>query len=135
MGDDVEVLAAGGVVWRPAGAEPEILLIHRPRYDDWTLPKGKLDPGETEEAAAVREVLEETGFHVEVGDLVARSRYHDQHGRSKEVAYYDLRVTVGEFAPNDEVDEARWAVPAVARLALSYERDVEVLEAFLLRQR
>lgn len=129
--DEVEVRAAGGVLWRPSAAGPEILLVHRPRYDDWTLPKGKAEPDESDDACAEREVLEETGMRVERGPLLCRVRYTDSRGRAKEVAYFDLRVTVGAFEPNDEVDEVRWVVPSVAKAALTYPHDAAVVDAFV----
>jgi 8-oxo-dGTP diphosphatase len=133
--DAIEVRAAGGVVWRSAAGEPEILLVHRPRYGDWTLPKGKNEPDEPDEVCAVREVLEETGMRVELGPLLCRVQYTDARGRAKEVAYFDLCATVGSFEPNDEVDEVRWAVPAVAKAALTYAHDVAVIDAFLEARR
>jgi 8-oxo-dGTP diphosphatase len=129
--EGIEVRAAGGVVWRSATGEPEVLLVHRPRYGDWTLPKGKNEPDEDDAHCAVREVLEETGMRVELGPLLCRVQYSDARGRAKEVAYFDLRATVGVFAPNDEVDEVRWVVPAVAKAALTYAHDVAVIDAFL----
>lgn len=122
---DFEVEAAGGVVI-DAG---RVLVVHRPRYDDWSLPKGKLDPGETHEAAALREVAEETGHACELSDLVGDITYTDSKGRSKRVRYWTMRVTDGGpgFEPNAEVDELRWVPVAVAARILSYQRDRDVL--------
>lgn len=120
-----EVEAAGGVVID----QGRVLVVHRPRYDDWSLPKGKLDPGETHEAAAVREVAEETGLICELSELVGDITYTDSKGRSKRVRYWTMHPT-GEgpgFEPNHEVDELRWVPVAVAIRTLSYERDRDVL--------
>jgi len=115
-----EVNAAGGVVLRDGA----ICLVHRPRYDDWTLPKGKLDPGESFEAAALREVWEETGLRCRLEDELEAVIYNDHKGREKLVRYWRMEV-VGDdgFAPNDEVDELRWVAPRAARELLSYEHD------------
>jgi 8-oxo-dGTP diphosphatase len=117
------VFAAGGVVRR----DDEILLVHRPRYDDWTLPKGKLRRGESFEEAALREVEEETGFACELGDEVTSTTYRDRNGKVKLVRYWEMTPVGGEFEPNDEVDELRWLPRGEARTALTYERDREVL--------
>lgn len=129
MGEE-RVLAAGGVVFRRApNGDIEVAIIHRPRYDDWTLPKGKLESGETLEDAAVREVAEETGIAVERGDEITRIRYRDRHGRPKEVTYYLMTPTGGTFAPNDEVDELRWLSVPDALALLSNESDRDVVTA------
>jgi 8-oxo-dGTP diphosphatase len=124
------VRAAGGVVWRrdSAGAL-EVLVVHRPRYDDWTLPKGKLLPGERDEDAAVREVEEETGLRCELGGELPPSTYHDEHGRPKVVRFWAMRPLGGDFHPHDEVDEARWLPLTEAPDALSYVGDRAVLAA------
>ena len=131
--DDAEVKAAGGVVWRRRGdGGVEVAMIHRPRYDDWSLPKGKLDAGEGWEAAAVREVEEEIGARCECGEELTPVAYRDNRGRAKIVRYW-LMEAVDEFAfePNDEVDELLWATPEEAMRALSYDRDRDlVAEAF-----
>jgi 8-oxo-dGTP diphosphatase len=105
----------------------EVLLVHRPKYDDWTLPKGKLDKGESFEDAARREVEEETGFVCELGEELQSTTYHDRHGRLKLVRYWEMTPVEGEFVPNDEVDELRWLARDEARELLSYERDRDVL--------
>ncbi|MBL7492919.1 NUDIX hydrolase [Frankia sp. AgB1.9] len=136
--DGAEVRAAGGVVWRPAAGGVEVVVVHRPRYDDWSLPKGKVDGDETWLAAAVREVDEETGFAVEVGVLLGDVTYPvGRHGSApskpatKVVRYWALRVTGGAFTPNDEVDELRWLPPDQAAGLLSYDLDRDVLDRFL----
>ncbi|MEO6987294.1 MAG: NUDIX hydrolase [Aquihabitans sp.] len=108
----------------------EVLLIHRPRYDDWTLPKGKCDQGEPWEDTAHREVLEETGFEVELGAELPSVAYRDHKGRTKLVRYWTMSVRSGTFAPNDEVDAIAWLSTADARSRLSYEHDTVVLDAF-----
>jgi 8-oxo-dGTP diphosphatase len=122
--DEPEVKAAGGLVRR----DGRIAVVHRPRYDDWSLPKGKLDPGETWEEAALREVREETGLECELGDELSSTRYHDRKGRSKLVRYWLMDPVEGEFAPNDEVDELRWLTPAEAAALLTYPRDKELAQ-------
>ena len=109
--------AAGGIVVR----EGRVLLVHRPRYDDWSLPKGKLRLGESWEAAALREVEEETGLRCELGKLVGATRYG-----LKEVRYFRMTCD-GEPRPQNEVDEVRWVPLDEAGALLSYERDVELL--------
>ena len=118
-----KVEAAGGVVVR----DGKVALVHRPKYDDWTLPKGKLDPGEAFEEAALREVQEETGLRCRLGRELPSTRYIDPKGRRKVVRYWRMEPLSGEFAPNKEVDELRWLGPSEARELLSYERDREVL--------
>jgi 8-oxo-dGTP diphosphatase len=125
------VRAAGGVVWRPgAGGEVEVLVLHRPRYDDWSLPKGKAHSGETDEECALREVEEETGLACDLGADLATTEYTDSRGRPKRVRYYAMRVLGGRFEPHDEVDAIRWLPLPEAASALSYGRDRSVLEAF-----
>jgi 8-oxo-dGTP diphosphatase len=124
-GEQVE--AAGGIVTR----DGRVALVHRPKYDDWTFPKGKLDPGEDFEQAALREVEEETGLRCRLGRELQSSRYTDAKGRPKLVRYWLMEPGSGEFRPNDEVDELRWAEPAEARDLLSYDRDREVLEGLV----
>lgn len=127
---DGPVRASGCVVWREGAAGPEVLLVHRPRYDDWTFPKGKVDPGESDLDCARREVEEETGLTGTIGAELPSTRYVDRRGRDKVVRYWAMELGGGAFAPNDEVDEVRWSAPGAAEVLLSYERDREVLDAF-----
>ena len=127
--DDDLVRAAGGLVLRPAadGSGWEIALVHRPKYDDWSYPKGKLVPGETFEDAAVREVHEETGFEVRLDRELPSIRYVDPMGRDKVVRYWTMTPLGGEFHPNREVDELRWVPLGEAAALLSWEHDRELL--------
>ena len=107
-----------------------VALVHRPRYDDWTLPKGKNEPGEDDIAAALREVWEETGFHGRIERDLGVVRYTvEKHGAvlPKVVRYYVMHVGAGAFEPNHEVDELRWVTREQAAQLLTYERDREVL--------
>jgi 8-oxo-dGTP diphosphatase len=127
---EFEVNAAGGVVWRRAGDDVEVLAVHRPRYDDWSLPKGKLDAGEGFEEAALREVEEETGLTCELGRKLPDVTYDDHKGRSKLVRYWTMTPDPGgdfNFTPNDEVDELRWVRVAEAGALLSYAPDRELI--------
>ncbi len=124
-GDRID--AAGGVVVR----DGLVLLVHRPRYDDWSFPKGKLDPGESFEEAALREVEEETGVRASLGRELPATRY-EVRGRPKLVRYWCMTPEAEtDFVPNDETDELRWATPDEARDLLSYAHDRELLEAAL----
>lgn len=122
-----DVRAAGGVVMRPGADGPETLVVHRPAYDDWTLPKGKCEPGETDEACALREVEEETGLRCSLGRELPSVSYMDGRGRSKKVRYWLMEPIDGEFVPHDEVDETRWLSLAAADDLLTYNRDRELL--------
>lgn len=125
--------AAGGVVWRRGSkGSLKVLLVHRDRYDDWSLPKGKLEPGETHRHAALREVEEETGLHCKMGQELPEVRYEDRKGRPKRVRYWSMEPVGGSFEPNDEVDEVRWLALDEADGTLSYAHDLAVLAA--LRQ-
>lgn len=120
------VRAAGGVVVRQGPDGTEVLLVHRPRYDDWSFPKGKLDPGERDEDAARREVEEETGLRCSLESELPSTRYFDNKGRPKVVRYWLMRVLGGEFEPNDEVDAIEWLSPGAACSRLTYEHDQEL---------
>ena len=122
-----EVKASGGVVWRPApDGAPELVVVHRPRYDDWSLPKGKLDPGESWEDAALREVEEEVGLRCRLGSELPPVSYRDHKGRAKVVRYWLMEPedAAARFTPNDEVDEMRWVDAGTAEDLLSYPHDV-----------
>ena len=124
-----EVRAAGGAVLRTgSGRQAEILLVHRPGHRDWTLPKGKVEPGEAEEDCALREVAEETGFDCLLGPELGGSRYRDRRGRDKGVRYWAMTVRDGEFRPNPEVDEIRWVPVTAAGRHLSYPGDRAILD-------
>lgn len=116
--------AAGGVVMRRGSEETEIAVVHRPRYDDWSFPKGQLDPGEDFEQAALREVEEETGLTCRLGPELPFSQYEDGDGRPKLVRYWLMAVIEDPgFEPNDEVDQLRWVTPVEAEGLLTYPRD------------
>jgi len=115
-----------------SGGGAEILAVHRPRYDDWALPKGKCDPGESDEACALREVQEETGLICELGDEVAVVEYEDRAGRPKRVRYFAMTPREGaEAAADNEIDAVRWLTPQEALRTLTYRRDAEIAERAL----
>jgi 8-oxo-dGTP pyrophosphatase MutT (NUDIX family) len=107
----------------------EVLLVHRPSYDDWTFPKGKAHDGETDEECALREVLEETGLVCTLGSEAGTTEYVDTKGRPKRVRWWLMEPQHGDFTPTEEVDEVRWAEPADAATLLSYGRDIALLGA------
>ena len=125
------VLAAGAVLWRHNDdlSVPEVAIIHRPRYDDWSLPKGKVDPGETEPVTAVREIQEETGYSSVLGRRLAAVSYPVEQG-IKKVRYWAARGGRGQFNPNAEVDELKWLPVAEAIKQLEYPQDRKVLRCF-----
>jgi 8-oxo-dGTP diphosphatase len=117
-------------VWRRVqDADLEVILVHRPRYDDWSLPKGKVDPGETDEEAALREVREEASVDARIGPELPTTTYLDRSGKHKRVRYWAMTVTGGDPAGANEVDEATWVPLPEARNRLTYPRDVVVLDA------
>jgi 8-oxo-dGTP pyrophosphatase MutT (NUDIX family)/phosphohistidine phosphatase SixA len=134
MSDGAEMLAAGAVVSRKG---PEVLLVHRPKYDDWSFPKGKLDPGEHPTTAAVREVAEETGLDIRLGPPLTSQRYDVGNGRAvnKRVYYWAGRAVSGDdvssYQPNEEIDEVSWVHVDKAAKRLTYRRDRETLDEFL----
>jgi 8-oxo-dGTP pyrophosphatase MutT (NUDIX family) len=121
--EEADILAAGGLVLR----DGDVAVVHRPRYDDWSLPKGKLDPGEDFEQAALREVEEETGLRCVLGRKLGDATYKVPKGRMKLVRFFEMQPEGGEFTPNDEVDELRWLPIAEARETLTYDFDRELL--------
>ena len=123
------VRAAGGVVWRPADGVVEVLVVHRPKYDDWTLSKGKLHEGESDEDAARREVEEETGLRCTLGRELPSISYQDLQRRPKVVRYWEMRPEGGSFTPTGEVDEVRWMPVEEVVAFLSYDRDRDVVAA------
>ncbi len=115
--------ASGGLLFRPTDRGVEVLVVHRPRYDDWTLPKGKDDPGEHPRDAALREVAEETGYRARIVAPLGETEYPGPDGRPKKVVYFAMRPIDGTFRPNREVDEVRWLPPDDAAQLLSYPHD------------
>ncbi|MGK5531784.1 NUDIX hydrolase [Streptomyces sp. URMC 129] len=129
--DDEVVRAAGCVLWRRAAdGGVEVALVHRPRWDDWSHPKGKLHPGETPADAARREVREETGMECVLGTSLRAAQY-EARGRRKEVSYWAAEATDGAFVPNGEVDELRWLPPDEARAQLSHPGNRALLDEAL----
>jgi 8-oxo-dGTP diphosphatase len=129
MSQPLHIRAAGGVLWRPAGPGVRIAVVHRPRYDDWSLPKGKLDRGEYPLEAAVREVREETGHPGTVGRRLPSVAYHSVAG-PKTVDYWALWAGDGEFVPGEEVDGLDWLAIDEALRRLTYRHDADVVEDF-----
>ncbi len=125
------VVAAGAVLWRPGDdrGEPLLAVVHRPRYDDWSLPKGKVDPGETEPVAAVREIFEETGQRATLGRRLCRVSYPIPGG-TKVVHYWVARAVEGDFTPNSEVDQLIWLPVEAASERLTYPQDRMVAARF-----
>ncbi|MCS4490720.1 NUDIX hydrolase [Corynebacterium sp. ES2794-CONJ1] len=128
---DSPVLAAGAVLWRhDRKGRVEFACIHRPHLNDWSLAKGKVDPGESLAMTAVREIAEETGYEIKLGELLGRISYPLKK-RTKVVYYWLAEVIGGTFVANNEVDELRWVSDSAARKLLSYSADHQVLDAAL----
>ena len=130
--DEDLIRASGCVVYRfvntrSADCDIEVLVAHRPRYDDWDFPKGKLEDGESDLECALRETEEETGFTGEVGQELPSDHYRSR-GRDKKVRWWLLRQTGGRFVVNEEVDEVRWLTPAAAAELLSYQHPIRLLD-------
>ena len=124
------VEAAGGIVVDEAG---RVAIVHRPRYDDWSLPKGHLETGETAEDAALREVFEETGLSCRIIGSAGETQYRDRKGRPKRVRYFSMSITAGSFLVNDEVDELRW-IDESGIDELSYAFDAELVRSEFLER-
>lgn len=131
------VQAAGGVVWRGFGDDVEVVLVHRPAYDDWSIPKGKLRRGEHPLVGAAREVLEETGHAVRLGPPLGETAYELPDGRGKRVRYWSMRAhgDGGALQPDGEVDELHWLPPDEALTCLQPRREQPVLRTFVDRRR
>ncbi len=127
--DPCVVRAAGGLVTRLNGdGDTEVLLVHRPRYDDWSFPKGKCESAdETYKQAALREVREETGFRCRLGAKLETVRYVDRRGRPKRVHYWEMSIRDGAFEVNDEVDRVKWLTVSRAADKLTHKRDRKLL--------
>jgi 8-oxo-(d)GTP phosphatase len=127
LGVSRPIRAAGGIVLRGERGDRSVALVHRPRYDDWSFPKGKLEDGEDEATAALREVEEETGLRCHLGPSVGAVTYLDRRGRVKVVRYFQMDADGGGFAPNREVDELRWVAVEDAVRLLTYPHDRRML--------
>lgn len=123
------VHAAGAVLWREESGRTQVALVHRPRYDDWSLPKGKVDPGEAHPMTAVREIGEETGFRCRLGRRLAVVSY-PVDGAVKRVVYWAAGAGEGEFIPNEEADQLLWLPPKEAMKRVHYHLDRKVLRRF-----
>jgi 8-oxo-dGTP diphosphatase len=124
------IRAAGGVPWRrDTDGELEVLLVHRPHYDDWTFPKGKAKGHESDEEAAVREVEEETGLSCDLGDELATTHYIDRRGRPKYARYWAMGPVTASPRPGHEIDDAVWLSRVSAAQRLTYGRDLVVLNS------
>ena len=124
-GEDGVVRACGGLIFR----DGLVVVVHRPKYDDWSFPKGKAHPGESDEECALREIDEETGLRVQLDEELATTTYVDAKGRPKRVRWWRMTPLEGEFTPTEEIDELRWLTPVEARRLLTYSRDVELLDS------
>ena len=124
-GEDGLIRACGGLIVR----DGRVVAVHRPKYDDWSLPKGKVKPGENDEDCALREIQEETGLRVSLDEELATTTHVDALGRPKRIRWWRMTPLSGEFVPSDEVDELRWLTPNEARDVLTYPRDVELVDS------
>lgn len=124
------VPAAGAVLYRVEDGVPACAIVHRSRYDDWSLPKGKVDSGESLPTTAIREILEETGFESVLESLIGTTAYPLKESTRKEVTYWSARSLGGRFAPNSEVDELRWLPVEEAKALVSYALDRKILTRF-----
>ena len=130
-----DIAAAGGVMIRRGDGGREVAVIHRPKYMDWSLPKGKLEKGEGWQEAALREVHEETGYRAEPSIELPRVTYLDRKGRRKLVRYWLMKPLEGGFEPHGEVDELRWVTPGQADELLTYPHDKELVHKAVRRLR
>jgi 8-oxo-dGTP pyrophosphatase MutT (NUDIX family) len=131
-----DITAAGGVVVRrDEEGRTRVAVIHRPKYGDWSLPKGKLEKGEGWQEAALREVHEEIGYECELGPELPHVSYLDRKSRRKLVRYWLMEPVKGEFASHDEVDELRWLTEDEAEELLTYPHDEELVRKALRRYR
>ena len=121
------IRASGGLIVR----DGRVAVVHRPKYDDWSFPKGKAKPGENDEECALREMEEETGLRVQLGEELQATEYLDAKGRPKRVRWWRMTPLSGAFRPTDEVDELRWLTPDEARELLTYSRDAGLLEGLV----
>ena len=128
------IRAAGGVVTRAVRGGLDVVLVHRPRYDDWSFPKGKAKRGESDEECALREVEEETGLRCRLCEELPSATYLDGRGRPKLVRYWQMKRLAGVLRPTSEVDAAEWLAVADARKRLSSERDRDLLEALVAQR-
>jgi 8-oxo-dGTP diphosphatase len=128
----VTIRAAGGLITRRGrDGGIELLVVHRPKYDDWSLPKGKLDEGETDEEAALREVEEETGYRCTLGEELPTVEYLDRDGRQKRVRYWRMQIVAeGPWSPNKEIDDRRWIPIDEADTLLTYAADRGLVERY-----
>ena len=125
--------AAGGVVWRTTRRhQHEVLVIHRPHRQDWSLPKGKRHRRETALECALREVREETGLRCTAEEELPEVRYTDRQGRARRVRYWAMQAVRGEFRPNDEVDDVRWTPLGLVGELLTYQHDLVVVSGLRL---